>query len=38
MTSGNEAEMLRLDLNNPVFQRTLFDLTKNDQQSALPPP
>ncbi|WP_462267653.1 hypothetical protein [Desulfobacter sp.] len=35
MTSGNGEEMLRLDLNNPIFQRTLFDLTKNDQRAIL---
>jgi len=26
---------IRLDLNNPVFQRRLFNLTKNDQRSIL---
>jgi len=26
---------LRLDLNNPVFQRQLFNLVKNDQRSIL---
>jgi len=35
MTSGNGEEMVRLDLNNPVFQRTLFDLAKNDQRAIL---
>jgi hypothetical protein len=32
MTSGIGDQMLRLDLNNPVFQQSLFDLTKNDQR------
>jgi hypothetical protein len=32
MTSGSEDQMLRLDLNNPVFQQTLVDLTQNDQR------
>jgi hypothetical protein len=33
--SGNTAIPVRLDLNNPVFQRTLFKLTKNDQRNIL---
>jgi hypothetical protein len=35
MTSGNEVETVRLDLNNPVFQRTLFNLMKNEQRTIL---
>jgi hypothetical protein len=30
-----EARRVRLDLNNPVFQRNLFDLTKDQQRSVL---
>ncbi len=33
MTSGNEDETLRLDLNNPVFQQALFNLQKNEQRN-----
>jgi hypothetical protein len=35
MTTGNTASTIRLDLNNPVFQKALFDLTQNDQRSIL---
>ncbi len=35
MTSGNADDMIRLDLNNPVFQQALFSLTKNDQRATL---
>ena len=35
MTSGNEDETLRLDLNNPVFQQELFNLQKNEQRNIL---
>lgn len=35
MTSGNADDMIRLDLNNPVFQQALFNLTKNDQRATL---
>lgn len=27
--------LIRLDLNNPIFQRILFDLSKNDQRKVL---
>ena len=30
-----ESESVRLDLNNPVFQRQLFALEKNEQLSVL---
>ncbi len=33
MTSGNEDETARLDLNNPVFQQALFNLQKNEQRN-----
>ena len=32
---GNSDTSIRLDLNNPVFQRILFKLTKNDQRNIL---
>jgi len=35
MISGTKEENVRLDLNNPVFQRELFQLTKNDQRNIL---
>ena len=33
--SGMKDDSVRLDLNNPVFQRALFRLTKNDQRNIL---
>lgn len=35
MTAGNGAPPIRLDLNNPVFQKALFDLIKTDQHKIL---
>jgi hypothetical protein len=35
MTAGNAATPIRLDLNNPVFQKALFDLIKTDQRNIL---
>jgi hypothetical protein len=35
MISGNSDNPIRLDLNSPVFQRALFNLTKNDQRNIL---
>jgi hypothetical protein len=32
MTSGETGNPVRLDLNNPVFQQALFNLTKMDQR------
>jgi hypothetical protein len=32
---GPQARHVRLDLNNPVFQRNLFGLTKDQQRSVL---
>ena len=33
--SSKPAPQIRLDLNNPVFQRQLFKLSKHDQRSVL---
>ncbi len=33
--SEKRSQAVRLDLNNPVFQRQLFNLSKNDQRSLL---
>ena len=33
--NGGETQTVRLDLNNPVFQRQLFNLTKTDQRNIL---
>lgn len=35
MMCGTKDDSVRLDLNNPVFQRALFRLTKNDQHNIL---
>ena len=35
MISPGPNQPIHLDLNNPVFQRQLFNLTKNDQRSIL---
>ena len=35
MISENADTPIRLDLNNPVFQRALFNLTKNHQRNIL---
>lgn len=35
MTDQNSQEPLRLDLNNPVFQRQLFDLPKTQQRNII---
>ncbi|MBT3388648.1 MAG: hypothetical protein HN417_12000 [Desulfobacula sp.] len=35
MISDNKDKTIRLDLNNPVFQRNLFNLGKNDQRNIL---
>ena len=35
MTGPKTHQHIRLDLNNPVFQRHLFDLTKIDQRNIL---
>jgi hypothetical protein len=35
MMSQKTHQHIRLDLNNPVFQRQLFNLTKSDQRSIL---
>jgi hypothetical protein len=35
MTSGETGNPVRLDLNNPVFQQALFNLTKIDQRHVL---
>lgn len=35
MTSEANEQLVLLDLNNPVFQRSLFQLAKNDQRSVL---
>ena len=31
----NSHELVRLDLNNPIFQRQLFNLSKNEQRNIL---
>ena len=33
--SLNSHQLVRLDLNNPVFQRRLFNLSKNEQRNIL---
>jgi hypothetical protein len=33
--NGGKTQTVRLDLNNPVFQRQLFNLTKTDQRNIL---
>jgi hypothetical protein len=35
MMNRRPQQQIRLDLNNPVFQRQLFNLSKNDQRSIL---
>ena len=35
MMSQKTHQRIRLDLNNPVFQRLLFNLSKSDQHNAL---
>jgi hypothetical protein len=35
MIAGKKDQQIRLDLNNPVFQRALFNLTRNDQRNIL---
>jgi hypothetical protein len=35
MSSERPDQRILLDLNNPIFQRTLFDLNKNDQRNIL---
>mgnify|MGYP000075452208 CR=1 FL=1 len=35
MMDRRPQQQIRLDLNNPVFQRQLFNLPKNDQRSIL---
>ena len=35
MKNQKTHQPIRLDLNNPVFQRQLFNLTKNDQRNIL---
>ena len=35
MTAGNTKSSIKLDLNNPVFQKVLFDLTTTNQRNIL---